>query len=192
MAVAFAQPSGSRALDLMNTVDWRDDPARRIDLMPHAAALADWARHEGFAVADARACRLPRHHRRATELRETLAVLFAAACQDAALPATALAALSKWTREAWHHRQLATRGKTPQWRWDPRLSGADRVLFTIALEAGELLMSSELQRVRVCAGEGCGWFFLDRSKAGRRRWCTMASCGNRVKVRSYRERVAGV
>jgi predicted RNA-binding Zn ribbon-like protein len=66
------------------------------------------------------------------------------------------------------------------------------VLFTIALEAGELLMSPDLHRVRICAGSGCGWFFLDRSKAGRRRWCTMASCGNRVKVRSYRERVAGV
>jgi len=192
MAVAFAQPSGSRVLDLMNTVDWRDDPLRRVDLMPNAAAMAAWVRHEGFVAADARACRLASHRHRAAELRETLAVLFAAACREAPLPSKALAALSNWTQEAWRHRQLAVRGNTPQWQWNARLAGADRVLFTIALEAGELLMSPELRRVRICAGSGCGWFFLDRSKAGRRRWCTMASCGNRVKVRSYRERVAGV
>lgn len=190
MAVAFAAPSGSRALDLVNTIDWRDDPSRRVDLMPNAAALAAWAKHEGFAPADARACRLPAHSRRAADLRDTLAALFTAASRGTALPPPALTALSKWTQDAWRHRRLASRGKATLWQWDPRLAGADRILFAIALEAGELLMSPQLNRVRICAGAGCGWLFLDRSKAGRRRWCTMASCGNRVKVRSYRRRVA--
>ena len=64
MGTAFGQSAGSLALDFVNTVDWRDDPARRIDLIPTAATLAAWARHAGFPAA-ARACRLPGRHRRA-------------------------------------------------------------------------------------------------------------------------------
>ncbi|HEY3728941.1 MAG TPA: CGNR zinc finger domain-containing protein [Solirubrobacteraceae bacterium] len=52
--------------------------------------------------------------------------------------------------------------------------------------AGELLVSPERARVRACPGTGCGWLFLDRS--GRRRWCTMALCGNRAKARRFASR----
>lgn len=192
MAVAFANPSGSRALDLVNTVDWRDDPERRVDLMPTAAALAAWARHEGFAAADARTCRLPHSHGRAVALRETLATLFRAATKGRSLPLAALAELTRWNQEAWSHRVLASRQATAAWRWSARTSGTDRTLFTIALDAAELLLSPDRSRIRVCEGAGCGWFFVDHSKAGRRRWCDMGVCGNRVKVRSYRQRVARV
>src|SRR5690606_10148331 len=40
MPFAFGRPSGSRALDLVNTLDWRDDPARRVELLPTTEALA--------------------------------------------------------------------------------------------------------------------------------------------------------
>ena len=192
MAVAFADPSGSRAIDLVNTVDWRDDPERRVDLLPTATALAAWARHEGFAAAETRACRLPGCHRRAVALRETLATLLAAAVGGRPLPPAALAELTRWNQDAWRHRVLTSRQATAAWRWSPRTNGADRTLFTIALEAAELLLSADRRRIRVCEGAGCGWFFIDRSKAGRRRWCNMGVCGNRVKVRSYRQRVAHV
>ena len=41
-------------------------------------------------------------------------------------------------------------------------------------------------RVRECAGAGCGRLFVDTSKAARRRWCSMESCGNRAKVQRHR------
>lgn len=189
MATAFGQSSGSLALDFVNTVDWRDDPARRIDLIPTAATLGAWTRHAGFPAA-ARACRLPGRHRRAVTLRETLAALFGAATKGRPLPAAALAKLTKWNQDAWRRRALSSRQKTAAWRWRARTNGADRLLFTIALDATDLLLSAERSRLRVCAGAGCGWFFFDRSKAGRRRWCNMEVCGNRVKVRSYRARVS--
>lgn len=53
-------------------------------------------------------------------------------------------------------------------------------------QAGELLVSPALSRVRACPGTGCGWLFLDRS--GRRRWCTMDTCGNRAKARRFAAR----
>jgi predicted RNA-binding Zn ribbon-like protein len=56
-------------------------------------------------------------------------------------------------------------------------------------QAGELLVSPALSRVCACPGTGCGWLFLDRS--GRRRWCTMSTCGNRAKARRFAARHRG-
>jgi hypothetical protein len=42
-----------------------------------------------------------------------------------------------------------------------------------------------LDRVRRCANPECGWLFLDDSRAGKRRWCSMSSCGNRARARRH-------
>jgi predicted RNA-binding Zn ribbon-like protein len=39
--------------------------------------------------------------------------------------------------------------------------------------------------IEQCEGDVCGWLFLDRSPAGRRRWCSMRDCGNRAKARRH-------
>jgi predicted RNA-binding Zn ribbon-like protein len=64
--------------------------------------------------------------------------------------------------------------------------GLELPLVTVAWEAGNLLTSTDRLRVGRCPGNDCGWLFLDRS--GRRKWCDMASCGNRAKVRAYNKR----
>jgi predicted RNA-binding Zn ribbon-like protein len=48
--------------------------------------------------------------------------------------------------------------------------------------------SDATDRFRVCANDGCRWVFYDESRAGRRRWCNMASCGNRAKAARHRAR----
>jgi predicted RNA-binding Zn ribbon-like protein len=67
---------------------------------------------------------------------------------------------------------------------DPTGEALARVIEPLidAIETGET------GRFRVCANDGCRWVFEDTSRAGRRRWCDMASCGNRAKVRRYRTR----
>ena len=55
----------------------------------------------------------------------------------------------------------------------------------------EAIADGETARFRVCANHDCRWVFEDESRAGRRRWCDMSSCGNRAKVRRYRERKRG-
>ena len=57
-------------------------------------------------------------------------------------------------------------------------------LHAVALAAADLLASGA--RVRACPGSGCGWLFLD--PRGRRVWCSMASCGNRSKVKAHADR----
>jgi predicted RNA-binding Zn ribbon-like protein len=88
-------------------------------------------------------------------------------------------------------RALAEAELTPtasRYRLTPRPSTElDRIFWPITRSAAELLTSADIDRVRECDGRGCGWLFLDTSKAGRRRWCSMAICGNRAKARRHRE-----
>jgi predicted RNA-binding Zn ribbon-like protein len=46
-------------------------------------------------------------------------------------------------------------------------------------------------RVRECAGEDCGALFLDTSRPGTRRWCSMDTCGNRAKKSTFRGKAVG-
>ena len=68
----------------------------------------------------------------------------------------------------------------------PASTGLRLSLLRVAQAAGDLLASDDSHRVRPCPGNDCGWLFLDRS--GRRKWCSMQTCGNRAKVRAYEER----
>ena len=49
-------------------------------------------------------------------------------------------------------------------------------------------LGMERPRLRACGNRRCGWLFVDRSANGRRRWCDPKACGNRMRVRRYRER----
>jgi predicted RNA-binding Zn ribbon-like protein len=67
----------------------------------------------------------------------------------------------------------------------------DRMLWPVARSAAEVLTSDELNRVRQCGGENCGWLFLDTSRNRSRQWCDMRDCGNLAKVRRFRQRRQG-
>lgn len=59
------------------------------------------------------------------------------------------------------------------------------LLAPVLWSAGDLLTGPQLQRVRQCANDKCLWLFLDASKSGNRRWCSMSTCGNRAKVHRH-------
>jgi predicted RNA-binding Zn ribbon-like protein len=62
-----------------------------------------------------------------------------------------------------------------------------RALAAVALDAARMLGTPrERERVRICASGTCSARFYDRSPAGRRRWCSMAACGNVEKARRHR------
>jgi predicted RNA-binding Zn ribbon-like protein len=69
--------------------------------------------------------------------------------------------------------------------WDEGETPLDRPLWPVAQSAAELLTSPKLGRVKVCAGDGCGWMFLDESRNNSRRWCDSRDCGNRERVRRH-------
>jgi predicted RNA-binding Zn ribbon-like protein len=68
---------------------------------------------------------------------------------------------------------------------------AREYLATIAGLAIELLGGPDRDRIRQCEGDGCALLFLDLSRSGARRWCSMSGCGNRAKAREFRRRGRG-
>lgn len=64
----------------------------------------------------------------------------------------------------------------------------DAALATIARDAIDLVTGPLAARVRECARHDCALLFVDTSRPGRRRWCSMEACGNRTKTAAYRRR----
>ncbi|WP_345743553.1 CGNR zinc finger domain-containing protein [Streptomyces sp. ODS28] len=68
------------------------------------------------------------------------------------------------------------------------LSGMRALTARIAADIAAASADGAWQRLKVCEAHDCLWAFYDRSPAGRRRWCDMAVCGSRAKMRAYRNR----
>jgi len=63
---------------------------------------------------------------------------------------------------------------------------AEQALSALARDAVELFTGPLRTRVRTCAADNCELLFVDASRPGQRRWCSMGLCGSRVKMRRYR------
>ena len=68
---------------------------------------------------------------------------------------------------------------------DPLDGALARISDRIAREVS----GEHSDRIKVCANDSCRWVFFDSSRTGRRRWCDMATCGNRAKAARHRARV---
>ena len=67
-------------------------------------------------------------------------------------------------------------------------STPQQLLAPLAEAAAHLLATADFKLVRKCEDHACTLWFLDRTKSHRRRWCSMALCGNRNKVAAFRQR----
>lgn len=181
----------------VNTVDWRDDPVRRADPLKSYADLLHWARNAGAippGIAKKLACEADRHPAaaqagflRAITVREAIAAVLAAAVEHRQPPLEDLKRFNAALGEAGGHLRLAGNKGEFYLDWDSD-NRFDRVLWPLVRSTAELVTSGQLERLRRCEGQGCGWFFLDMTRNRSRRWCNMAVCGNRAKVKRFYER----
>jgi predicted RNA-binding Zn ribbon-like protein len=72
-------------------------------------------------------------------------------------------------------------------QWAPGAT-ATQLLSTVARDAVDLFTGPYAHRIRECGSHDCQLLFVDTSRPGRRRWCSMERCGNRNKVRAHRAR----
>ena len=87
------------------------------------------------------------------------------------------------------NRYAAQPDVAPQLGSGPRRPRVDQLLATLAREAVHLL-SDDTDRIRECGADDCAVVYVDTSRSGNRRWCSMSRCGNRHKVREQRVRQA--
>jgi predicted RNA-binding Zn ribbon-like protein len=70
-----------------------------------------------------------------------------------------------------------------------RFPEANALLAPVAVEIARLVTQEDAALVKSCAGAACTLWFLDRTKAHRRMFCSAAACGNRAKVAAFRRRL---
>jgi len=184
---------GDAALDFINTVtgrdqsprDWLDSYARLLEwaelvrLLPKEIlrALARKARREPAAAATALA--------RAKELRETLFALVTGIISGSAPSKAALVLLREhWIAGINAHELRFDDGHVVAELCN-NAADFDLIASMIAYRMVEHVLPLPKDRLRICQGPNCSWLFIDSSKAGRRRWCDMAVCGNDAKSRRF-------
>jgi predicted RNA-binding Zn ribbon-like protein len=189
----FAAPGGSGpgslALDFLHTL--RSTRAGRTDLIHAPQDLSAWLadRVDGAArlLSTSEAAVLAVEARR---LRADIGALVEAHHEGREIPDWARAGLDRVLAAAhWSRRLERTREGL---RIVERAEGSSplRALAPVALAAVRLITEVPQGRLRPCARSRCGTWFIDTSKGGRRRWCSMARCGNREKAAAFRAKVA--
>lgn len=73
----------------------------------------------------------------------------------------------------------------------PRAAGYAGVLARLLVPVANAALDGTWRRVKACLADDCHWAFYDQSRNRSGRWCDMAVCGNREKVRTYRSRRSG-
>jgi predicted RNA-binding Zn ribbon-like protein len=156
-----------------------DRPGRRIERLAEPEDLTRW-------LVEAKLAEEPRVTARVLDQARTLREAAyrvldrARAGQGPSKPD--LEVLNEWARRPTHAPQIDRGLHRTLVAPDPTAAA----LAYIARESIELLTGPDLPRVRTCAG--CSLLFVDRSRPGRRRWCSMDRCGNRDKTARYREK----
>jgi len=185
---------GALCLDFANTVSWRGSGAP-VDHLPTYSELVRFAEQSKLLSADdgrrlrRQAARRPevaaRALRKAVVLREALYRIFARLAGGGSPRTADLETLNTSLPRALARLRLAAGGEGFTWRWEGDPHALDRLIWPVARDAAVFLTSSELLRLRTCANPQCRWLFHDGTRSATRRWCSMAVCGNRAKVRRY-------
>lgn len=180
---------GSLALDFVNSADWTEDEAiiEEQDVLLEPDSLDRWGERLGVAGRPGGAEEL----RRARALRRALHALFSALARDEPPDAGTLAQVRDTYAQAVEAGTFTLQADG-SFALDWSRAETRRVRFAVVADAVALLADPDrIARLHRCPGRGCGWVFLDTS--GRRRWCSMATCGSREKMRRMyaRRRAAG-
>ena len=197
----FKNLGGWLCLDFVNTQNWGTHE-RRYERFESYDDFVRFARHfELLTEAEAHQLREEAAQRpeeaiamfeAGLALRDMLHRIFAAVASKQTPPPADLATLNSLLSQTLPHLRLIPSGKGFAWGWARTETDLEGVFWPVVYSAAELLTSEKLARLGQCAGEDCGWLFLDTSRNHSRRWCEMQHCGNRVKARRhYRRRQTG-
>ena len=195
--MAAPQEEGSRhallVRDFANTFD--ADEGDRAETLTSAAELARWLHEHHLVSGSARAERADLELAR--RLRAGLRALLLAHDEEHAPPSELAGAASggavaeplpaSLTRAL--PLRLELRDGRPQ--LVPAVAGVRGGLAALLVAVQESLADGSWDRLKICSADDCRWAFLDQSKNQSRTWCSMGSCGNKAKTRTYRARRKG-
>lgn len=189
---------GHGALDFLNSVFTPAESS--VDLLATGAGLAAWLQASAVlpaamavAVRDLPAAQADRLATDARTLREWFrTVLQAWTRGDAtALSASDLERLNAWMARGSLRRRLERTSQGLHLTTQAVAADAAAVMAALAGLCADLLVGHGHDQVRRCENPACTLWFADTKRGPRRRWCSMAACGNRHKVAAHRARARG-
>lgn len=183
---------GHLALDFLNTVASPD--GERDDVLSAPMGLLAWLEGAGLAatpdlallMASPPEARLLLAH--ATRLRTAVAQMVHAFVAGASASPLALMEVNRILAERTAGLRLESNPAGYRLMGTSVSARSAGLLSPVAEAAARLLIDADPTRVRRCDAPGCSLWFLDTSRNGRRRWCSMARCGNRAKVAAHYRR----
>ncbi len=181
----FRFDTGRLCLDFVATVGWRlDTPLERL---PLPGDLARW-------FVDAHLCEIAppvsaAQHSNALALREAIYRSALAILVQRTPDVSDVMLINAWAAHPLAIPQLDVTTRRIHWQASQPVEAA---LANVARDAVELLGGRDVELLGACEGSGCGMVFINGSRSKRRRWCSMAECGNLSKVHGYRQRRKGI
>jgi len=124
----------------------------------------------------------------ALELRRAIRSIMKAIVSKHRIPGTSVEMINRTLRGVPLHRELTSSGK--QYKWSDQLvtETETAILYPIARAAGDLLVGGKFDRIKKCGNPDCILFLYDTTRSHTRQWCSMAACGNRMKVAAFYKR----
>ena len=201
----FVFDGGTLALDLLNT--WHFNADQPLDLLQSPEDLVIWLAAAGLpdGAYCAELSSSPPNRRilldEALWLRRDILLIVQSLVAGELPPPYTVDALNRILTESGTSFRLNSLTIPPEGDQEERMEGqlvlnvhehissVLGVLQPIALSTARIVTEANPTRIRQCASSNCMYWFLDTSKSGRRRWCSMSRCGNRAKVaKHYRQR----
>lgn len=183
---------GVLCLDYVNTIPDRFDGTNR-DLLPTFNDLVYWAKKvkivEGADIsviekaAQSNERKAKDFFAEAMQLRTLIYNLFQPVSQQQKLKNSDLEQFNKLVSKYFPFLRLTVDREGFSEQWDFESNHFYSITAPIVKSAYDLLLSDKLHRVKQCSN--CGWLFLDGTRNGKRRWCSMQDCGNSVKALEY-------
>lgn len=183
---------GELCLDFVNTIPDRVDGTNR-DHLANFNDLIYWAKKAKAIdqtlftrlekAGDAAERKAKDFFTEAIQLRSLIYRIFQPLSQKQKVKPSDLEAFNKLSKSYLAHLEIGNLkdGFSEQWNFEPQQFHI--VSAPVFKSAYDLLLSDKLQRIKECPN--CGWLFLDTTKNGRRRWCSMQDCGSAVKALDY-------
>jgi predicted RNA-binding Zn ribbon-like protein len=183
-------------MDFINTVSWRESAEKRRDWFTSYAKLIDWSVHAEVLTAQqaqdllVEAGENPSQAeevlKQAIEMREAMYRIFKSISKKTSPHEQDLGCFNEYVSHFYRSLQVIHEKDQYMLKFKQPEKNLDTMLPPILQSAVNLLVSkNELERVKQCEGDPCGWLFFDSSRNRSRRWCSMADCGNRAKVRRF-------
>jgi len=191
-------PRRDLAIEFANTLGWRGSaPAESLHSIGDVIAwLSANKAMQPFSMTelqkwfDAHSAQSTLAFDEVIRLRETIYRLLSRAAASTDAAGEDFHQLNKALSDAEPRTLLERTGDAFGWRIEARPTAVG-IIAPVLWSAADILVGPDSVRVRACANQQCRWLFLDDSKNGSRRWCSMQACGNRAKAHRHYLRKKG-